>query len=102
MITGVQPKIELSQEDLYPKKYKIIRERDGLTKTSNEIKWLEFETDGRFKSSHPEPKVNRALMMGFSGLTYIWMTTLITEIIESKEDYVKFKTENSVYELIII
>jgi hypothetical protein len=27
------------------------------------------------------------------------MTTPITEIIEEKEDYVKFKTKNSVYKL---
>jgi hypothetical protein len=27
-----------------------------------------------------------------------WTTTLVTEIIEEREDYVKFKTGNSVYE----
>jgi len=27
-----------------------------------------------------------------------WMTSIITEILEDKGDYVKFKTENSTYE----
>ncbi len=27
-----------------------------------------------------------------------WLTTVVTEIIEDKGDYVKFKTGNSVYE----
>ena len=30
---------------------------------------------------------------------FTWMTTTVTEVIEEKEDYVKFKTKNSVYEL---
>jgi len=30
---------------------------------------------------------------------YTWQTTVITEIVEQKEDYIKFKTNNSVYEL---
>ena len=27
-----------------------------------------------------------------------WLTTVVTEILEDRGDYVKFKTENSVYE----
>jgi len=27
-----------------------------------------------------------------------WLTTVVTEILEEREDYVKFKTENSEYE----
>ena len=46
--------------------WKLVRERDGLTKQSK----------------------------GFT-----WQTTLVTEIIEQREDYIKFKTGNSNYEL---
>jgi hypothetical protein len=30
---------------------------------------------------------------------FTWMTTDITEILENQDDYVKFKTQNSNYEL---
>jgi hypothetical protein len=30
---------------------------------------------------------------------FAWQTTVVTEIVEQKEDYIKFKTENSNYEL---
>jgi hypothetical protein len=30
---------------------------------------------------------------------FTWQTTVITEITEQREDYIKFKTENSNYEL---
>jgi hypothetical protein len=30
---------------------------------------------------------------------FTWQTTTITEIIEQKEEYIKFRTGNSVYEL---
>jgi hypothetical protein len=36
--------------------------------------------------------------VGF-GMTTYWLTTKVTEVLESREDYVKFTTKNSVYEL---
>jgi hypothetical protein len=30
---------------------------------------------------------------------FTWQTTTITEIVEEREDYIKFKTQNSNYEL---
>jgi len=30
---------------------------------------------------------------------FTWQTTIVTEITEQREDCIKFKTENSVYEL---
>ena len=33
------------------------------------------------------------------GPSFTWQTTLVTEIVEQKEDYIKFRTENSDYEL---
>jgi hypothetical protein len=115
MITGAQPKVLLSQnedgnleldkmfEEIYGKqedhKYKLVRERDGLTKTSVDIKWLEFNEDGRYKADFPQIAVGRSLLMSPFGPSFTWQTTLVTEIIEQREDYIKFNTENSVYEL---
>ena len=117
MIGGAQPKVLLSQaedgtlhldelfQQIYGKeedhKYKLVRERDNLTKTSVGVKWLEFGEDGRYKADHPEVAVGRSLLMSPFGPSFTWQTTPVTEIVEQREDYIKFKTENSNYELFI-
>jgi hypothetical protein len=79
--------------------WKLVREGDGLTKQSKEVMWLEFNEDSTFKSKHGEPAVDRSLMMSPFTFSFTWQTTPITEIVEQREDYVKFHTENSTYEL---
>ena len=79
--------------------WKLIRERDGLTKQSKEVMWIEFNEQGTFKSKHDEPAVGRSLMMSPFTFSFTWQTTSITEILEQREDYIKFKTRNSNYEL---
>ena len=115
MIAGAQPKILLTQsedgtlnldkafeaifgKELEPK-YKLVRERDQLTKTSVGVKWLEFNEDGRYKADFEDIAVGRSLLMSPFGPSFTWQTTLVTEIVEQREDYIKFNTENSVYEL---
>ena len=117
MVGGVQAKVLLSQnedgtleldktfEAIYGKqeehKYKLVRERDQLTKTSIGVKWLEFGEDGRYKADFEDIAVGRSLLMSPFGPSFTWQTTLVTEIVEQREDYIKFKTENSNYELFI-
>ena len=117
MVGGAQPKVLLSQaedgtlhldelfQQIYGKeedhKYKLVRERDNLTKTSVGVKWLEFGEDGRYKADYPEVAVGRSLLMSPFGPSFTWQTTPVTEIIEQREDYIKFKTKNSNYELFI-
>ena len=86
--------------ELETNKYKLIRERDKLTKQSQGILFLEFNEDKTFKSKHEEIKVGRSLLMSPFNKHFTWLTTSITEIIEQKEDYYHFKTENSEYKLI--
>ena len=81
--------------------YKLVREHDQLVKTSSEIKWVEFNEDGKFKEDFPDIKVDRSLVMSPFNMFFTWQTTLVTEIIEEKETYIKFRTKNSVYELFI-
>ena len=71
----------------------------GLTRQSEKILWLEFNEDGTFKSKHDEPAVGRSLLMSPFSMFFAWQTTEITEILEQTEDYLKFKTLNSTYEL---
>jgi hypothetical protein len=115
MIAGAQPKVLMSLnedgtlnldktfEAIYGKeeerKYKLVRERDNLTKASRDVKWLEFDEDGKFKQDFEDIAVGRSLIMSPFNASFTWQTTLVTEIVEQREDYIKFRTENSNYEL---
>lgn len=118
MIGGVQPKVLLTQDEngnlqldgafkevfekpLEPK-YKLVRERDGLTKTSRAVKWLEFKEDGTYKADFEDIAIGRSLVMSPFNQFFAWQTTTVTEIVEQREDYIKFKTENSLYELFVL
>jgi len=80
--------------------WNLIRERDGLTKNSKDIKWLEFNEDGTYKEQFQKADIGRSLIMSPFNDFFTWQTTPITEIIEERIDgYVKFKTGNSTYEL---
>jgi hypothetical protein len=79
--------------------WKLVRERDGLTKQSKDIKWLEWNEQGKVKEDHNEPAIGRSLLMSPFNDFFTWMTTDITEIVEEREDYIKFRTLNSNYEL---
>jgi hypothetical protein len=117
MITGVQPKLIVGFDDngnmtldknqaealgLFDSgmpTWKLVRERDGLTKQSEKIMWLEFKEDGTFKDKFDSAAIGRSLIMSPFNDFFTWQTTTVTEIIEERDDYIKFKTENSNYEL---
>jgi hypothetical protein len=92
-----QVKINLNVEDLF--RYKLVRERDGLSNVGHKAGWIEWNEDGKFKELHDEPAVGRSLILDPQRLSYTWMTTTVTEILEQKENYIKFATTNSIYEL---
>ncbi len=98
MIPGAQPKLLLNLDTEEPK-YRLVRERDNLTKHSARIMWLEWNEDGTFKNTHPLPAPGLSLIMSPFNDFFTWHTTTVTEIVEQRDDYVKFKTENSNYEL---
>jgi hypothetical protein len=118
MIGGVQPKLLLKIDEssellldevfmeIFDKKedvrYKLVREKDGLSKMSANIKWLEFDEDGRYKADFGEIAIGRSLIMSPFSQFFTWQTTPVTEIIEQEKDYIKFKTENSNYKLVKI
>ena len=93
-----QIKIHLNLDTEEPK-YRLVRERDKLVKESARVLWLEFNEDGTFKEKFDEPKIGRSLLMSPFNQYFTWQTTIITEIVEQREDYIKFKTKNSNYEL---
>ena len=115
MIGGVQKKILVDINDdgnlvinadfaelFYKEKeqnWKLVRERDNLTKISRAVIWIEWNKDSTFKDQFEEIGLNRSLVMSPFDDSFTWQTTPVTEIIEQREDYFKFKTGNSNYEL---
>ena len=81
--------------------WKLVRSRDGLTKHSVDIIWIEFNENGTFKAKHKDFAVGRSLLMSPFNQFFTWQTTPITKIIAATADssYVKFETKNSKYEL---
>ena len=79
--------------------WKLIRERDGLTKHSVDVMWIEFKEDGTFKAKYDEPAIGRSLLMSPFNQFFTWQCTSLTEIVEERDGYIKFKTQNSNYEL---
>jgi len=80
-------------------KFKLVRENDGLTHHSTSIQWIEWNEDGTMRAHHDTPAIGFSLLMSPFNRYYTWLTTSITEIIEEREGYIKFNTQNSVYEL---
>lgn len=81
-------------------KYRLLRS-DGLEKRSEKVMWLEWGEDSRVSKTHQEPLLETSLIMSPFNAFFTWQTTVITEILEKREDYVHFKTKNSEYELFI-
>jgi len=76
-------------------------DNDDFFKSSLNIKWVEWEENSlQGKELHDNPQIGFSLLMSpFNAFTFTWQTTPILEIIESKDDYVHFKTKNSEYKL---
>ena len=79
--------------------WKLIRESDGLTNQSKDIMWIEWNKDGTFKEKYDTFAIGRSLLMSPFNQFFTWQTTPVTEIVEDQDDYIKFKTKNSNYEL---
>ena len=79
--------------------YRLVRERDGLINKSFAIKWLEFDDNGRYKADFQSAAIGRSLIMSPFNIYFTWQTTPVTEILEEENNYIRFATENSIYEL---
>ena len=79
--------------------YKLTRLDDGLVKQSENVMWIEWNSEGRFDSKHDEPAIGRSLMMSpFHPLFFTWQTTPINEF-KLTDTGVEFVTKNSNYVL---
>lgn len=80
---------------------------DGAGDSGSMVEAIRWNEDGSFKEvAGNRPIVGCSLRVGsatarsYSSQDY-WLTTKVTEIIEEREDYIRFKTGNSEYELFI-
>jgi len=80
-------------------KYTLKRLNDGLTNTGYKVQYVEWNEDKTAKESYDDAQVGRSLILD-PRFNYTWLTTTITEIVEQREGYIKFQTQNSTYELI--
>jgi len=78
----------------YKPKFILKRMNDGLTQVGKfKVEYIEWNKDV-YNCRHNDIKVGRSLLLDNG-----WMTTVITEIIEQRDKYIKFQTKNSTYEL---
>ena len=95
--SSIKIPVQIIDEEDY--NYRLVRERDGLTKTSIAVKWLEFDEDGKYKADFEDIAIGRSLLMSPFNHHFTWQTTPVTEILSETENYIRFATENSIYEL---
>lgn len=86
---------------------KLIRTRDSEGDSGARCEAIRWDEKGTFKEVvGNRPVVGCSMLVGsltarsYSDRDY-WLTTKVTEILEEREDYVKFKTGNSTYELFL-
>jgi hypothetical protein len=83
------------------------RTSDGAGDSGSTCQAISWNEDGTFKEVvSNRPTVGCSFLVGaatartYSSQDY-WLTTVVTEILEEREDYVKFKTGNSEYEFFV-
>jgi hypothetical protein len=82
--------------------YSLRRESDGAGDSGGMSMALWFEGDDIKHEHNARPRVGVAMRVGaVYARTYQeqdwWQTTVITEILEDRNDYVRFRTGNSIY-----
>jgi hypothetical protein len=79
--------------------YKLFKAGWGFQFESERVSTLLWNEDNTFKKELVrEVAVGGSLFIGRPPLDY-WLTTVILEILEEREGFIRFRTENSVYEL---
>lgn len=83
---------------------RIRRESDGKSESGARSEAIAWDENGVYKEvvGH-RPTIGCSMLVGsVTARTYskqdYWLTTVVTEILEEREDYVRFRTENSIYE----
>jgi len=100
---GLRSPVDVCNEcDTTNSTYTLIKS-NGETHRASQMKFVEWESEelgSRGKKLHDFPKAGLSVLLDPQyGASFTWLTTPIVEIAELKEEYLKFKTQNSSYEL---
>lgn len=80
--------------------YKLIRDEDKRSWSSNEVKYVRWKEDGTFKELLEQPEVGCSIIVDSRhGVQYTWLTTSIQSF-TAEDNVISFKTRNSIYTLI--
>jgi len=82
-------------------RFSLVRERDGAGDSGPMCQILDRESYTAIKGEY-RPRVGCGVRVGsYAGRTFVsqdwWQTTPVTEILGEREDYIRFKTRNSIY-----
>lgn len=76
---------------------------DDLVKVGDRANWITWKSDATYQDLVDQPEIESSLVIDISSVSWTWMTSAITQIIEDKIDeeyrFIHFKTENSEYHL---
>lgn len=73
---------------------------EDFIKKAEKIEWVIWGEDGRVKEIRPEIEIESSLILdSHFGAFFTWQTTPILEVVEKTDEYIIFKTENSLYKL---
>lgn len=95
----MEPSVKIPVHIIEEEDYVLVREGDGLTIKGSKIGWVAWNEERRFKDMSDNIEIGRSLIVNPHQFSYAWLTTIVTEILDSKENYIKFTTSNSTYEL---
>ena len=100
---GLRPSVDVCDDcDTINSTYTLVKS-NGEMHRAEQVKFIEWEgveLGSRGKKSHSFPKVGFSIVLDPQWApSYTWLTTPIVEIVEMEEEYLKFKTQNSSYEL---
>ena len=76
--------------------YRLTREHDNKTIIGEQVKFIEWDKDGRFSNKHDEPAEGRSVMIDPHHFSYTWLTTEITSFTKDGNKLI-FSTKNSNY-----
>ena len=79
--------------------YILTKPDTSFIKKSSDIKWIKYDEVGRYKKTCIDIEIGSSLLMSPFSEEYTWLTTLVTEIIENNNNFIIFKTYNSLYKL---
>jgi hypothetical protein len=80
--------------------YKLTKPNDeDFIKKAEKIAWVTWENE-RVKEIKPEIEIGTSLILDPQfGAMFTWQTTPVTEVVEKTDEYIIFRTNNSLYKL---